>query len=121
MEIEVNISFDNNVNCLKANKLTLNVKKSNLLVFDSRKNSKEKPPVNLSINDEELKQKDFAKYLGVYFDKQLSWSKHTEITNNTLHKGIGVLTKLRKYVQKETMKNFFNSFLKPYIEYGNLA
>ena len=39
MEIEVNISLDNIANCLKANK-------SNLLVFDSRKNSTEKPPVN---------------------------------------------------------------------------
>ena len=121
MEIEINISLDNIANWLKTNKLILNVKKSNLLVFDSRKNPKEKPPVKLFINDEELKQKDFAKYLGVYFDKQLSWSKHIETTNNKLHKGIGILANLRKYVQEETMKNLFNSFLKPYIEYGNLA
>ena len=71
--------------------------------------------------DEELEQKDFAKYLGVYFDKQLSWSKHNEITNNKLHKGIGISTKLFKHVQEETIKNLFNSFLKSYIEYGNLA
>ena len=115
------ISLDNNANWLKANKLTLNVKKSNLLVFDSRKNSMEKPPVKLFINDEELEQKGFAKYLGVYFDKQLSWSKHTEITNNKLHKGIGISTKLCKHVQEETIKNLFNSFLKPYTEYGNLG
>ena len=120
MEIEVDISTDNIKNWLKANKLTLNIKKSNLLVFDSRKNGKEKPPVKLFINDEELEQKDFAKYLGVYFDKQLSWCKHIEITNK-LHKGIGILAKLCKYVQEETMKNLFNSFLKPYIKYGNLA
>ena len=101
--------------------MRLNVKNSNLLVFDSRKNSKEKPPVKLFNNDEELKQKDFPKYLGVYFDKQLSWSKHIEITNNKLHKGISILTKFRKYVQEETMKNSFNSFLKTYIEYGNVA
>ena len=79
MEIEVNISLDNIANWLKANKLTLNVKKTNLLVFNSRKNSKEKPPAKLFINDEKLEQKDFAKYLGVYFDKQLSWSKHIEL------------------------------------------
>ena len=48
MEIEVNISLYDIANWLKANKLTLSVKKSNLLVFDSRKNSKEKPPVKLS-------------------------------------------------------------------------
>ena len=121
MEIGVNISLDNIANWLKANKLSLNVKKSNLLVFDSRKNGKEKPPVKLFINDEELEQKDFAKYLGVYFDKQLSWCKHIEITNKKLHRGISILAKLRKYVQEETMKNLFNSFLKHYIEYGNLA
>ena len=37
MEIEVNISLDNIANWSKINKLTLNVKKSSLLVFDSRK------------------------------------------------------------------------------------
>ena len=58
MEIEVNISLYNIANWLKANKLTLNFKKSNLLVFDSRKNRKEKPPVKQFINDEELEQKD---------------------------------------------------------------
>ena len=58
--------------------------------------------------------------LGVYFDKQLSWYKHIEITNSNLRKGIGI-KELCKYVQEETMKNLFNSFLKPYIEYGNLA
>ena len=43
MEIEVNISLDNITNWVKPNKLTLTVKKSNILVFDSRESSKEKP------------------------------------------------------------------------------
>ena len=51
--------------------------------------------MKLSIHDEEPEQKDFAKYLGVYFDKQLSWSKQIEIKNNKLHKGIGILTRLQ--------------------------
>ena len=40
MEIDVNISLDNIANWLKANKLTMNVKKTNLLVFDSRKTAR---------------------------------------------------------------------------------
>ena len=88
MEIEVNISLDNIANWLVKGKLTLNVKKSNLLVFDSRKNSKEKPLVKLF---KELEQKD------------LSWCKHIEITNNKLHKGNSILAKLCKYVQEETL------------------
>ena len=30
------------------------------------------------------------------------------MANNKLHEGIGILTKLCKYVQKETMKNLLN-------------
>ena len=95
MEVEVNIFLDNIANQFKANKLTLNVKKSNLLVFNSRKNSKEKPPLRVFINNE-IK---------------------IEITN--FRKGL--VLKLCKYVQEETMKNLFISFLKPYTEYGKLA
>ena len=62
MKTYVDISLDNNANRLKTIKLTLSVKKSNLLAFDLRIIIKEKPPVSLFINDDELEQKDFAKY-----------------------------------------------------------
>lgn len=32
-----------------------------------------------------LEQKDFGRYVGVYFDKQMSWSKHIEITNSKFY------------------------------------
>ena len=38
-----------------------------------------------------------------------------------MNRGIGALKKLRKYVQENIFKNIFNSFFKPYIEYGTLA
>ena len=44
------VSPDNVANWSKANELTLNVKKSNLFLFDSRKNSKEKASVKLFQN-----------------------------------------------------------------------
>ena len=113
----LNISLDNIANLFMASKLTLNSEKSNLLAFDFSKNSKEK----LFINYEEFEQKDFAKYLVLHFYKQLSWSKHIEITNNKLHTWVGILTKLCKYVQGETISYLFISVLKPYIECGNLA
>ena len=48
-------------------------------------------------------------------------AKDIEITNNKLHKIIGVLKKLCKYVQEKTMNNLSNSFPKPYIEYEKLV
>lgn len=59
--------------------------------------------------------------MGNYFHKQLLMSKHIEITKKKLHKGVGILKKLCKYVQKETINNLFHPFLKSYTKYENLA
>ena len=121
LEADLNTALDNIANWLKANKLTLNVKKSNLILYDARKNLKYNPNVKICIENNELEQKDSAKYLGVYFDKRLSWDVQLNYTNAKLSRGIGILKKLRKYVQENILKNLFNSFIKPYIEYGTLA
>ena len=71
----VNVALNNISNWLKANKLTLNVKKSHLFIFNINNN---KMQIKLFIDKEELKQKHTAKYLGIFFDKNLTWSKHIE-------------------------------------------
>ena len=68
-ELLVNTALENIANWLKANKLTLNVKKSNLILLDTRKNPKNNTTVKICIGNNELEQKDSAKYLGVYCDK----------------------------------------------------
>ena len=71
----------NKVSCwLKANKLALNVKKSKLVLFSIRKNPQNKENINIAINHEELEQKDHAKYLNIFIDKNLSWRKQIEST-----------------------------------------
>ena len=45
-----------------------------------------------------------AKYLGIYFHKNLKWNKHIEYINCKLNRGIGVLRKIRKLVQEKTLK-----------------
>ena len=72
------------------------------------------------INKEELEQKDTAKYLGIYFDNNLTWNKHIEYINCKLNRGIGVLRKIKKIRQEKTLENIINAFLKLYLEYGTL-
>ena len=56
-------------------------------------NDNNKMQIKLFIDKEELEQKDTTKYLGIYFNKNLTWSKHIEYINCKLNKGIGVLQK----------------------------
>ena len=50
-----------------------------------------KKNINIIINDDELEQKDCAKYLGIFIDENLAWRKQTETTTYKLNRGIGIL------------------------------
>ena len=66
-------------------------------------------------------EKDFAKYLGVYFDNNLNWKKHIKMTNIKVNKGVGTLRKICDFLQEKHMKNLCNVFIKPFTKYDLLA
>ena len=60
--------------------LLLSVSKSNVLLF----NVGNQPQTEFEIfidHDEQLKEKEYAKYLGVFIDNKLSWKKHIQTIN----------------------------------------
>ena len=63
-----------------------------LFIFSINKNNDNNMQIKLFIDKEELEQKDTAKYLGIYFNKNLTWNKiNTEYINCKLNRGIGVV------------------------------
>ena len=45
--------------------------------------------MTIQIEDEKPQQGDFAKYLGVYFDNNLSWKKYIEMKSIKVNKELG--------------------------------
>ena len=86
LEDEINTSLDNITNWLKANKLMINVKKSNLIVFKVGNSQSAGETINIYIENQILEPKDTAKYLGVYIDKRLSWDRHIEHIRSKLNR-----------------------------------
>ena len=60
---------------MKCNKLSVNIKKTNYVIF---KSSKKKIPHNFIFcyGNEILKQENTTKFLGVYIDQHLTWKDH---------------------------------------------
>ena len=119
MQITLNNSLNKISCCLKANKLTLNVKKSNLLLFSISKNSPKQENINITISNEKLEQKDYGKYLVIFIDKNLPWRKQIETTTHKLNRGISILKNLRSFLLEKHLKNLYNFFIKSYTEYGS--
>ena len=75
IEKTYNKELENVKNWLDSNKLSLNVDKWNLVVF--RKNKRKVTiKLNIKMMGEQLKEKEFIKYLGILIDNKLTWSHH---------------------------------------------
>ena len=108
---------------LTVNKRTPNVKKSNYVIFCPYQ---KQLPHNISVNffDHKLKafvsleQKSCVKYLGIYFDENLSWKFHINLICSKISKTVGVIAKLRHYVPRKILLTLYNSLILPYISFG---
>ena len=104
---------------LQANKLTLNVSKSNYIIFKpSQRNVKK--VITLKINNTAIEAKAFTKYLGVILDDKLSWKQHCDYLIPKLQKGIGVLSKLRYYLDKNAIRNVYFALFESHLNYNIL-
>ena len=78
--------------------------KSNLLLFSIGKKPQNKKNINTTNNNEKLEQKDYAKYLGIFIDKNLSRGKQIEATTYKINRGIDILTNIRLFLQEKDLK-----------------
>ena len=117
LELIVNDELSKVSDWLVANKLTLNVDKSNFLIISPSIKNKTNE-IKLAINNKSIAQKDCIKYLGVLLDKDISWKQHIQQVNLKISIGIGILAKARHYVPPQILRNFYFSFIEPHVNYA---
>ena len=66
----------------------------------------------------DLESKVYIKYLGVLIDKNLSWKYHIDAIATKISKNVGLIAKLRHYVPRKILLNFYKSLIQPYLPYG---
>ena len=96
------------------NKLSINTAKTNYMLVSS---SRCHPKINIT----GIEQKDYIKYLGVYIDKHLNWQPQIQHVNNKLAKNLGILSKLRYYIDLNILKQIYYALIYPNLSHGILA
>ena len=102
---------------LCANKLSLNVDKSNFVIFHPPQKSPTYS-INLKIHDKVIMQKRSIKYLGVLIDSSLNWKDHNHELSKKNLRGIGILLKLRKCVSTQILLQVYYSIIYSFFIYG---
>ena len=99
IQLRLNQDLENVHNWLRANKLTLNMTKTEFMLIGSRQrlNTLTESPT-FAINDFQISQVTTAKLLGVIIDDRLDWSGHIEKITKKVASGIGAIKRIRHLV-----------------------
>ena len=106
--------FRNVVTWTNANRVSLNVPKTYYLDI---KNCS----LQLEVNNELISQETVVKYLGIYVDNCLNYKSHINNLKTRLSVHTGVIFKLRQFLPKHLLLLYYNSHIKPIIQYGVLV
>ena len=126
LENTVNTELIKLCDWLTSNKLTLNIKKSNFVLFRTWQ-KRITTPVNIRLFDSDtgqyvdLDNKECVKYLGVLIDSHLSWRNQIDYISTKLSKTIRLFAKLRHSVPQHTLITLYWSLIHPYLNYGIIA
>ena len=77
---------------LQANKLILNVEKTNFMIFGTRRFNLN--GLQLYYKDKAISHVSCTKFLGVILDDKLSWNSHVNNLCNIISRNIGILRNL---------------------------
>ena len=108
---------------LSTNKLTLNIKKSNFVLFRPyQKKVSSKIDIrifdNFQNNFVSLENKEYVKYPGLLMYCNLSWSFHINYISTKVSKSVGLIAKLGHFVPQETLITLYWALIHPYLNYG---
>ena len=109
----------NNLTCwLRANRLSLNVAKTELMIIGSRQRLHSQcDEIDICIDEKMIKRVDHTKSLGLTIDAQLSWSKHVEEICKKASSAIGGLKRVRPFISKDLTVQIYNALILPYFDY----
>ena len=102
------------------NKLSLNAKKTKMVIFHHRQRNISNVKLNLRINDTSIEQVSEFNFLGIMLDECMTWKSHIQKISGKISVVNGVLSRLKKYIPCDILKIIYNALIQPHLNYGVL-
>ena len=103
-----------------ANKLTINVAKTNVIVF-SKLNFPQVLNFPIKIENEIVNMVPICKFLGVFIDEKLSFASHIKYITSKIARNTGILYKIKNHLPLQARLNYYYSFIYPYLTYNVIS
>ena len=112
----VNTDLKHLVNWLNANKISLNAKKTEMVIFKSNQ-KKFEGDLKIKLFGKRLSLTESVKYLGVKIDTTLSRQYHVNDVSIKLNRANAVLFKMRKYVSLKILRSIYFAIFDSYLSF----
>ena len=96
------------------NKLSLNLSKTNYILFRNRSADAD---LNICINTINVTRVQSSKFLGIIIDENLNWKPHIQLVKSKLSKTLCIMYKASKLIHYEGMFTLYCSLFLPYLTY----
>ena len=116
LEYDMNKELKNLFNWLGVNRLSLNIDKTNFVLFHSI--NKPKISITIKINKLAILEVKYVKYLGILIDKHLSFKQHINELNKKIARSTGILFKLKPFVTPKILIDVYYAIIYPFLLYG---
>lgn len=114
----VNSQLQEVADWIKANKLSLNLLKTNYMLFS---NIIDNLPGNIVLDNTVIQKVSSTKFLGIIVDDKLSWKLHVDNVCKIISRNIGILNKVKLFFPSRILLNLYSTLVLPYLNYGILA
>ena len=104
----------------KANKLSLNLSKTNYIIFRSTKKLIPNNTNELLIDNKIIPEVLTTKFLGVHIDQNLKWKTHITEISNKIKKNIGIIKRVSYLLPLYVLTDLYYTLIYPYLTYCNL-
>lgn len=104
-------------NWFKLNKLSLNISKTNYMIFKSKYNRNTDINFRIIIDNKQLDQVNTTKFLGILIDDKLSWNAHTTHVCSIISKYNGIIRKVKQFLPVDSLSTLYNTLVYPYLNY----
>ena len=107
-------------NWLSLNKLSLNAKKTKMMVFHHKQKNVCTTSLKLYINSKKIECVKEFNFLGVMLDENLSWKPHVQKISGKIAGVAGTLSRLKRFLPQNILKTIYNALIQPHLNLGVL-
>ena len=116
----LNLEMDKLSIWFKANKLSLNLKKTKFMVFKPRQ-KRSICNIQISIDNQNIVKVKETNFLGVILDENLNWKSEISHVANKVAKSISIISRCSFFLPKSSLRMLYYSLIYPYFYYCNIV